>query len=94
MKRIGVILSALLVLAACGSDPEPAAQGDGTVSGAVLEGSISDEMLPIDSVQSQSPPIEKAPASSDSAESSTAEVGGNAAEPKPDSEAEETAPEE
>ncbi len=45
-----------LMLAGCGDDPAPIAD-DGTreASGEVLEGSISDDMLPTDQVRSQAP---------------------------------------
>lgn len=95
MKRSAVILPAILVLAACGSDPSPSADGANTVSGEVLEGSISDAMLPLDTVQSQSPPLEKAPADPADASASPAEELADtpeAEEPAP--EAEEPAPEE
>lgn len=66
VKKIGVTLPAALVLSlgltACGSDPEPViTDGANTASGEVLEGSISDAMLPLDTIQSQSPPLSEAP---------------------------------
>lgn len=98
MKRHAVILAAALALAACGSDPAPS--GDATASGEVLEGSISDAMLPLDSVQSQSPPLENVAPAPDSAEAAAAEEGADsteeadAAEGGPAPEGEEPAPEE
>lgn len=94
MKRIGVIVALVLALAACGGDPSPSADG-GSASGEVLERSISDAMLPLDTVQSQSPPLEKPPSASASSETSAADEpaeGTEEAEPAP--EAEEPAPEE
>ena len=44
----------LALLAACQDDAEPA-EGEGDVSGEVLEGTISDAMLPLDTVRSQPP---------------------------------------
>jgi len=94
VKRIGVILPWVLALAACGGDPAPSADG-GSASGEVLEGSISDAMLPLDTVQSQSPPLEKPPSESASSETPAAGEPAEAteqAEPAP--EAEIPAPEE
>ena len=51
------LLASLLpfvLLAACQDDAAPA-EGEGDVSGEVLEGTISDAMLPLDTVQSQPP---------------------------------------
>lgn len=95
MKRIGLILPAMIALTACGSDPAPTEGNANTASGEVLEGSISDAMLPLDSVQSQSPPQEKKPAEAPGPEASTAEEPTDSAvEPEPAPEAEEPAPEE
>ena len=54
-KRLLLALPAVMLLAACGGDT-PATDGD-AASGEVLEGTISDEMLPIDRVRSE-PPLE------------------------------------
>ncbi|MFB0612578.1 hypothetical protein [Aurantiacibacter poecillastricola] len=52
----GLAAPALLLLTACGDDAEVAVEDDGReASGEVLEGSISDEMLPLDQVRSQPP---------------------------------------
>jgi len=94
LKRIGVFLPLVLALAACGGDPAPSADG-ASASGEVLEGSISDAMLPLDSVQSQSPPLEKAPPQSANIESpAAAEPAEVTDEPETAPEAEEPAPEE
>ena len=53
-KRLIVLLLPLALLAACGE--EPADEGR-AASGEVLEGTISDAMLPVDRVQSE-PPLE------------------------------------
>ncbi|WP_338241297.1 hypothetical protein [Aurantiacibacter hainanensis] len=51
----------LLALSACGDDAEPTVENDGReASGEVLEGTISDEMLPLDQVRSQAPLMEQA----------------------------------
>lgn len=86
MKPIVAILPCLMLLAACGSEPAPdqGAGEDGTAAGEVLEGSISDEMLPLDTIRSQSPSLEKSPAASatgnasDEAEGDGDEEGGAA----------------
>jgi hypothetical protein len=62
LTRFLAPLVPLALLAACGD--EPAADGDGrSASGQVLEGTISDDMLPLDKVQSEPPLLapEKAP---------------------------------
>lgn len=94
MKRIGVILPSVLALAACGGDPAPSADG-ASASGEVLEGSISDAMLPLDSVQSHSPPLEKPPSGAASSETPAADEPEDASdEPETAPEAEEPTPEE
>lgn len=55
VKRLILALPALALLAACGGDA-PADDGR-AASGEVLEGTISDEMLPVDRVRSE-PPLE------------------------------------
>jgi len=94
VKRLAVVLPVVLTLGACGSDPAPGTDGGGTASGEVLEGSISDAMLPVDTVQSQPPPLEKvASQTGESGGSSDAEDdSAEASEPTP--ETEEPAPEE
>ena len=58
MMRYLPIPAALLLLSACNNEPETAPQEDGSggAKGEVLDGTISDEMLPLDTVTSQSPP--------------------------------------
>lgn len=51
-KRPFLILPALAMLAACG---EGASEQETAASGEVLEGTISDAMLPIDRVRSEAP---------------------------------------
>lgn len=54
-------LAILAALGACG-DRDADAEGERkTAAGEVLGGSISDAMLPLDTVQSQSPPLREAP---------------------------------
>ena len=56
-----VVLALLLGLSACGGGGEEAANERKTAAGEVLGGSISDAMLPLDTVQSQSPPLRDTP---------------------------------
>ena len=73
MKRNSVlVLLPILLLAACGDDAAPTGEvDDGTAAeGEVLGGTISDEMLPLDRLQSQSPPLREQSDSSDGAASS------------------------
>ncbi|SMQ62947.1 hypothetical protein SAMN06297468_0776 [Altererythrobacter xiamenensis] len=73
MKRNSVlVLLPILLLAACGDDAAPTGEvDDGTAAeGEVLGGTISDEMLPLDRLQSQSPPLREETGSADGASSS------------------------
>lgn len=55
-SKIALVLPVLLVLSACEDEPEVSVEDDGReASGQVLEGSISDEMIPLDQVRSQAP---------------------------------------
>ena len=56
------LIATLALLAACKDNPPAASLDDGerAAEGEVLGGSISDDMLPLDSVTSQSPPREVA----------------------------------
>lgn len=58
MKRLVSVLAVSLVLASCGEDSAEIEElnADSTARGEVLGGTISDDMLPLDTVQSQSPP--------------------------------------
>ena len=56
MKRLIAACLPLVLLAACGGDDSIVGEDDGrTASGEVLEGSLNDEMLPLERVQSQPP---------------------------------------
>ena len=93
MNRIPVALAALpiLLLAACGDD---AAKSDGaadaaSIEGEVLGGSISDDMLPLGELESQSPPLRKSSdgngeTGGDSGSGSADEDGAPAADSAPD----------
>ena len=57
------------LLAACGSDAPPAeteAEQDRAAKGEVVGGTISDDMIPLDRLRSQSPPMAEASAASHS----------------------------
>lgn len=62
MKRFVCIIAASLALASCSDDAAEVDErnAEETARGEVLGGSISDDMLPLDSVTSQSPPREVA----------------------------------
>ena len=91
MTRFAILAGACLALAACGEKTPADTQVDETATarGEVLGGSISDDMLPLDTITSQSPPLREAPA----AESGTASSPDSEAEPQEEPEApEEPAP--
>lgn len=60
MQRTIAVAALILTLAACdgGTDGDTAGSG---ADGEVLGGTISDEMLPLDTVRSQSPPLRTEP---------------------------------
>ena len=80
LTRFLTALPACALLAACGGEaaPEPA-QDDRLAEGEVLGGSISDDMLPLDTRRSQSPTIREAPAPAAAAPESS---GDSAEEPE------------
>ena len=70
MKYRFTVTIAALLLAGCGG-AEKGAEGERkSAAGDVLGGSISDAMLPLDSVTSQSPPLRETPASDSTASAS------------------------
>lgn len=81
MKQLSLSLltAGSLFLAACSGEPETTAEGEGEdAKGEILGGSISDDMLPLESVTSQSPSLANAPP-----------ADGEAAPPEEESEASE-----
>ncbi|MFO6447954.1 hypothetical protein ACLBKU_12490 [Erythrobacter sp. NE805] len=66
MKRIAVLAPALL-LAACGEQASAPAEQGGEASGEILQGSVSDAMIPLDQLTSEAPlaPRQVDPAASD-----------------------------
>lgn len=68
MKTLASItLPLVLLLAACGDEGGKGGEERGTAAGEVLGGSITDDMLPLDTVTSQSPPLREAGESTSSA---------------------------
>lgn len=67
MRVTMTLIPLALALVACGDDPvEPAADdGTETAEGEVLGGTISDEMIQLDDVRSQSPPLNDTPPAED-----------------------------
>ncbi len=63
------LLIAALALTACGKEAAPP-QGDDNrrAEGEIQGGSISDAMIPLDTLTSQSPPMKRRPASGDEAD--------------------------
>ena len=60
-RTFAVAAPLLLALSACEDEPEVAVEDDGReATGEVLEGTISDEMLPLDQVRSEAPLAEEA----------------------------------
>lgn len=56
LRSAGLALVLAPLLSACGDDPAPALEeGEREASEEVLEGTISDAMLPLDQVRSQAP---------------------------------------
>ena len=93
--RLITALSLAIALAACGSGDETTADDARQAEGEVLEGTVSDAMIPLDQLRSQgeplrqTPPDGNAPAVGD-AEGETDEQAGEAASSGTESEASET----
>ncbi len=79
----------LLLLAACNDEPAVSTEDDGReASGEVLEGTISDAMLPVGEVRSQAPqrapdPVAPASGGGDAAAAEDGEPAEGAADPAP-----------
>ncbi|MBH5323528.1 hypothetical protein [Aurantiacibacter sediminis] len=61
MKHAWTAFPALMLLAACNGDEVPADDDPREASGEVLEGTISDDMIPLDQLRSQPPLAEPDP---------------------------------
>lgn len=83
-KRLLLCFSPIALLAACGDS----AVEDAEASGEVLEGTISDAMLPLDRVRSQAPLAAPTARSTGSAEQAEQAGEPDAAEPETDDGAE------
>ena len=61
MRKLAVLTLASVALASCGSEAEAPRDSDGAqkAEGEVLGGSVSDEMIPLDQLRSQSPALER-----------------------------------
>lgn len=101
MTRHLLLLASIGLLAACGDDNTVEEQPTDarTARGDVLGGTISDDMLPLDTRRSQSPPLQEeksssrpsAPSSNEASATTSAEA---APEPAPEAPSDETAEEE
>ena len=80
--KVIAMLATGAVLASCESETAPpSAQDEGRAAkGEVLGGTISDDMLPLDTLRSQSPPQRAATGGSGGSAQTDAEEGDNAAE--------------
>jgi hypothetical protein len=87
MIRPLAALSLALLIAACGQQPKPAADDSRSAEGQVLGGTISDAMLPLDTVTSQPPPMPAGAAEGDAEESPGETATGPAADATPTPEA-------
>lgn len=93
MNRLPFALPFALVLTACGDKAEQAPANDTRgAEGEVLGGTISDDMLPLDTVTSQSPPLRESPAPGAGANAST-DAGIEAVDGEVDSESPDPEPE-
>ena len=99
MNRFAILAATCVALTACGDNSTPADQVDenATARGEVLGGSISDDMLPLDTVTSQSPPLREERVESAASEEQIEETDAAAqeepepvAEPAPAEEAEQS----
>jgi hypothetical protein len=74
MIRCLTSIAAFGLLAACGGDAPPPESDDArTASGEVLEGTISDAMLPVETLKSQPPLARPSPSAGDTGESAANE---------------------
>lgn len=100
MTKLFAVLPAAMLLAACNGEQSPEAQpsADAMAEGEVLGGTVSDGMLPLDTLKSQSPPLKTAPeeggGSADRSDPAPATREEQASEPEPAAEEEAPAEEE
>ncbi|MCB2066335.1 MAG: hypothetical protein KDE15_06810 [Erythrobacter sp.] len=92
-RPLPLLAAPLLLLVACSDEDAALSEDDGReASGEVLEGSISDAMLPLEEVQSQAPLAEPEAAPSGGATTAAGEAAEPASEPAESAEAAETTP--
>lgn len=89
MKR-AVILALVLALAGCKDDAVAPAEKGGEATGEVLGGDISDDMIPLEQLESQAPLAPRQAPSARDVDSEQPEAAGEAAAPQ--SEVAEAAP--
>lgn len=81
LKPALLALPFLALLAACGDKDGAGSRAERqTAAGEVLPGTISDEMLPLDEVKSQSPPLKDSPSDNGSAKPGSDTASGAAAD--------------
>ena len=92
MRHAFPLLSLALMLAACGGAKKD--EGAGTAAGEILPGSVSDAMLPLDTVRSQAPlaPKVESTGAADATEASAAASDAAPTAEAPAAEAPATAP--
>jgi len=90
MRRTIAAAALILALAACDSGTDGDTTGSGA-DGEVLGGTISDEMLPLDTVRSQSPPLRTEPSGEGAGGEQADTEGGEAPEGQETGEADDAA---
>ncbi len=80
--RLALITASLVALAACGEQPDAIGPERRSAAGEVLGGEVTDDMLPLDTARSTSPPDPRAGVPDDDA-SPARTPEGSAALPKP-----------
>ena len=78
--RTSATLLAFAALAACGEETKTGPERR-TAAGEVLGGSITDDMLPLDTVRSQSPPLREGASGEDGGDDRDPEVDGPGSRP-------------
>ena len=79
MNRLLIALPFALALASCGDKAEEAPADDTRgAEGEVLGGTISDAMLPLDTVKSENPPLREGPAPGEGGTAPSATTGSRA----------------
>ena len=74
LSRLAIAATAVALLAACGEEPS-SSEDSRAATGEVLEGTISDAMLPVDQVRSQPPLVAPRARSTGADDADEAEAG-------------------